>query len=92
MADYVPENLQDVMNKEFYLLQYHIYVLALHQYLKMRIPDYDYETHFGGVFYIFLRAAGHKNGLDAGIYRDRPAKSVIDFLCKELVMTEAERI
>jgi exodeoxyribonuclease V beta subunit len=87
VADYGPENLQDVMNKEFYLLQYHIYVLALHQYLKMRMPAYDYETHFGGVFYIFLRAVGPKNGLDAGIYRDRPAKSVIDCLCKELVMT-----
>ena len=30
------------------LLQYHLYSVALHRFLRHRIPDYDYEQHFGG--------------------------------------------
>jgi exodeoxyribonuclease V beta subunit len=73
------------MRDDLYILQYHLYVIALHQYLKTRIPDYDYETHFGGVFYIFLRGVNPDTGSNAGIYRDRPSKNAIEFLCKNLI-------
>jgi exodeoxyribonuclease V beta subunit len=43
------------MAREAYVLQYLIYTVALHRYLRLRLPDYDYERHFGGVFYLFLR-------------------------------------
>jgi len=38
------------MTENFYFLQYHLYLIALHRYLMLRLPDYRYETHFGGVF------------------------------------------
>jgi exodeoxyribonuclease V beta subunit len=83
--NYVARVLPEVMQEEFYILQYHLYVVALHRYLKMRIPDYDYERHFGGVFYIFLRGVDPETGPHAGIYRDRPAKESIEYLCKTLI-------
>ena len=66
------------MEREFYLLQYHLYVLALHKYLRSRIGDYRYADHFGGVFYIFLRGLG--GGGSCGIFRDRPALAAIEEL------------
>lgn len=43
------------MQAHRYDLQYQLYTLALHRYLRHRIADYDYERHFGGVIYLFLR-------------------------------------
>jgi len=73
------------MQEEFYILQYHLYVLALHQYMKMRIPHYDYEEHFGGVYYIFFRGVDPATGSDTGIFRDRPARESIEFLGRSLL-------
>ncbi|MGS8626421.1 hypothetical protein ACQWB1_24465, partial [Salmonella enterica subsp. enterica serovar Infantis] len=33
-------------------LQYQLYTLALHRYLRPRMANYDYERHFGGVIYL----------------------------------------
>jgi exodeoxyribonuclease V beta subunit len=85
IEDYRAEALPEVMQEEFYILQYHLYALALHQYLKMRIPHYDYETHFGGVFYIFLRGVDPTIGSNTGIYRERPDRESIEFLCRSLI-------
>lgn len=38
-----------------YDLQYQIYTLAIHRFLKQKLTDYGYEKHFGGVYYLFLR-------------------------------------
>src|SRR5690606_8157537 len=54
-ADYSAERLAAVMGEQGYYLQYLIYSVALHRYLRQRLPDYDYERHFGGVYYLFLR-------------------------------------
>ena len=54
-ADYQPEALAQAMMEHRYDLQYQLYTLALHRYLRHRLPDYDYQTHFGGVYYLFLR-------------------------------------
>jgi exodeoxyribonuclease V beta subunit len=68
--DYGPVALALAMKKECYNLQYTIYTLALDQYLRLRMPGYRYEKHFGGVYYIFLRGVDPKMGSDFGIYRD----------------------
>ncbi len=85
VADYKVEALTKIMDEEFYILQYHLYVLAVHRYLRMRLPGYDYDTHFGGVFYIFLRGVYPSKGKDTGIYRDRPAKETIEYLGDKLI-------
>jgi len=77
LDDYCAENLTPVMQRDYYILQYHLYTLALHKYLKHRLPDYDYEKYFGGIFYVFLRGIAGAKSPDHGIYRDRPQKAFI---------------
>ncbi|MCB1875983.1 MAG: exodeoxyribonuclease V subunit beta [Chromatiales bacterium] len=76
LLDYGKEGLRRAIGEHRYDLQYLIYSVALHRLLAARLPEYDYETHFGGVYYLFLRgirAAG--NG--EGVWFDRPPKEVI---------------
>jgi exodeoxyribonuclease V beta subunit len=80
LSDYASEQLAQAMADSDYTLQYLIYTVALHRYLRCRIPDYDYDTHFGGVFYLFLRGIDPKSGQDTGIYRDRLSKELIESL------------
>ncbi|BFU59718.1 MULTISPECIES: exodeoxyribonuclease V subunit beta [Rodentibacter] len=77
-ADYSPEALEKVMLHHHYDWQYLIYTLALHRYLKTVDRDYDYERHFGGVFYLFLR--GMNGETQSGVFFDRPTKQLIDEL------------
>ena len=62
-----------------YDLQYQLYTLALHRYLRHRIADYDYERHFGGVIYLCLRG-GDKEHPQQGIYATRPNAGLIDLM------------
>jgi exodeoxyribonuclease V beta subunit len=43
------------MSHSHYYLQYLLYCVALHRYLEQRITDYSWETHIGGVYYLFVR-------------------------------------
>ncbi|WP_343188123.1 exodeoxyribonuclease V subunit beta [Buchnera aphidicola (Ceratoglyphina bambusae)] len=42
--------------KNKYEIQYKIYSIGMHQYLKKKIKNYSFKKHFGGAFYLFLRA------------------------------------
>lgn len=85
VEDYGPEPMARAMEEEFYFLQYHLYVVALHQYLKLRIPGYAYEKDFGSVFYIFLRGVDGDRGPHYGTYRDRPPEALIEGLSSALI-------
>ncbi len=80
VSDYGREAMERAMVEHMYILQYLVYTLALDQYLKHRIPGYDYDTHFGGVLYLFIRGIDPKEGPRYGVYRDRPAKELIESL------------
>lgn len=75
-AAYTPEAMAAAMQAHRYDLQYQLYTLALHRYLRHRIADYDYERHFGGVIYLFLRGVDSKQP-QQGIYTTRPAGELI---------------
>ncbi|MDP2645788.1 MAG: exodeoxyribonuclease V subunit beta [Desulfobacterales bacterium] len=77
--------LVEVMNESGYILQYHIYLVALHQYLKLRVPGYSYATHFGGVYYLFLRGMDPEKGADYGIFMDRPREQLVNELWSRLI-------
>ncbi|CAM3505963.1 exodeoxyribonuclease V subunit beta [Parendozoicomonas haliclonae] len=80
-AAYTREAMAEAMIDHRYDLQYLIYTLALHRLLKTRIPDYDYDAHVGGAFYIFLRGVQlNDTGERTGIYYHRPDKSLIEAL------------
>ena len=77
MEDYSPVALKDEMRRQYYFIQYHLYTVALHKYLALRIPDYDYDRHFGGVIYLFLRGIDPAHP-ERGAYRDRPSRSAVE--------------
>ena len=50
------------MQRAHYPLQALLYTVALHRYLRWRLPGYDPDAHLAGVLYLFLRGmigAGH---------------------------------
>jgi exodeoxyribonuclease V beta subunit len=67
---YTPKVMDEEMASKFYHLQLSIYTVALHRLLRARVPEYSYETHFGGVFYLFLRGI-EPSRPDLGIWRTR---------------------
>ena len=65
LPDYGGESVSRAIAEGEYDLQYVIYTLALHRWLRFRLgATYDPERHLGGVRYLFCR------GLD----RDDPAR------------------
>lgn len=77
ISDYQPEALVEAMEHHQYDLQYWIYSVAIDQYLSRRIPNYEYETHFGGVYYLFLRGMNGKSDGE-GVFFTRPEKSQLE--------------
>jgi exodeoxyribonuclease V beta subunit len=69
-SDYGSVDLARAMHEHDYVLQYHLYVLALHRHLRQRLADYDYERHVAGASYAFLR--GVARGVAHGVFFDRP--------------------
>ncbi|MDD2815335.1 MAG: exodeoxyribonuclease V subunit beta [Thiotrichaceae bacterium] len=78
--DYAPPHLAQVMKQERYVLQYHLYAVALHRYLSHRIPNYSYEQHFGGVYYLFLRGIQADSQESYGVFYDLPQPKLIQAL------------
>ncbi|TNH05983.1 exodeoxyribonuclease V subunit beta [Testudinibacter sp. TR-2022] len=76
---YLPPILNRVMAYHHYDLQYLIYTLALHRYLRQRDANYDYQRDFGGVYYLFLRGLNGENA-QTGVYFDKPDWRLIDGL------------
>lgn len=76
---YTQQAMIQAMRLHRYDLQYQLYSLALHRYLRHRIADYHYERHFGGVIYLFLRGMDGQEG-GQGIFTTRPAQPLIDGL------------
>ncbi|WP_319537414.1 exodeoxyribonuclease V subunit beta [uncultured Vibrio sp.] len=72
---YHGEALKSAMADHRYDLQYQIYALALHRFLRSRLANYQYDQHFGGVYYLFLR--GMDGQSDHGIFS---AKPTLEFL------------
>ncbi len=87
---YRHEALVAAMRENYYILQYHLYVLALGQYLRLRHPAFRYQADFGGVFYLFIRGIGADRSPQTGIFFDRPRPEFINALGKALIPGFAE--
>ncbi|MBD3647668.1 MAG: PD-(D/E)XK nuclease family protein, partial [Pseudomonadales bacterium] len=77
-ADYDDTALADAITAHHYELQYLLYCVALHRYLGHKLDNYDYDRHFGGVFYLFLRGMTGQSG--SGIFHDKPPAELIEQL------------
>ena len=75
-SDYNQDTMHESMCRSAYILQYHLYTLALDRLLKLRLPGYSYDKQFGGVIYLYLRgiSAGPEGN---GIYFARPLPEFI---------------
>ena len=75
-AHYGPSQLQSVMLREAYVLQSLLYTLALDRHLAARLPEYRYEEHFGGIFYLFVRGIDSKYP-ERGVHFSRPTAEFV---------------
>jgi exodeoxyribonuclease V beta subunit len=71
--------MEQAMTGHDYHLQAILYTLALHRWLKYKLPNYDYHTHIGGAYYLFIRGMSQvKPG--NGVYFVLPEKPMIEAL------------
>ncbi|MCT0227409.1 UvrD-helicase domain-containing protein [Synechococcus sp. CS-1331] len=71
-----------LMATNHYPLQAHLYLVALHRYLRWRLPGYSPQRHLGGYAYVFLRGVpgateagagtGAGTGAVPGVFLERP--------------------
>ena len=83
-ADYDRPKIDQAMQEHGYHLQSLLYTVALHRYLKRRVKNYRYTTHFGGVIYLFLRGVRPhwktSNGAASGVYFHKPKEMIVEQL------------
>jgi exodeoxyribonuclease V beta subunit len=100
--DYAPDVLGGVMQERGYSFQYHIYLVALMRFLKYKLGDgFDYQTHIGGAYYLFLRGINKEidvsrdkdsDGITRqnGIFFDNPEQEIIERMDVYFAGEEAE--
>ena len=67
---YNNESVARAMHSHQYHLQYLIYTVAIHRMLKQKLPGYQYSTHMGGAYYLFLRGMNQQDS--RGIFFTKP--------------------
>jgi exodeoxyribonuclease V beta subunit len=70
-----PEALAEEMRRAHYGLQALLYTVALHRYLRWRLPGYSPAEHLGGVLYLFIRGMP-----GAGVFRWDPPAALVEAL------------
>lgn len=76
-TDYSAAAMAQLMASNHYPLQAHLYLVALHRYLRWRLPGYAPDRHLGGYAYVFLRGvpgpmAVEPGGEVPGVLVERP--------------------
>ena len=78
--DYQGKALEENIRQHAYDLQALIYQIALHRSLRHRLGSaYDYDRHFGGALYLFVRAV-RPDWPNTGIWHWRPEKRDMEAL------------
>ncbi len=76
--DYSCQKINDSILEHKYYLQYSLYTLALIQLLKNQVKDFDYNRHFGGIYYFYLRGIDCRSSNPYGIYYFKPLQKDIE--------------
>jgi exodeoxyribonuclease V beta subunit len=81
--NYRPPALVAAMEEAHYPLQAILYAVALHRYLRWRLPSYDPARNLGGVLYLFARgmsSPGHPvvAGQPCGVFAWQPPVALIE--------------
>ncbi len=92
-ARYGQEAMAAAMRDQGYHLQYLLYLVALHRYLRVRLPDYEPGRHLGGAVYLFVRGVRpdwrDASGKPTGMFFHRPSPATIQALSALFDETEA---
>ncbi|WP_415408532.1 UvrD-helicase domain-containing protein [Synechococcus sp. W2B2] len=59
---YTQSAMEEQMLQHHYPLQAHLYLVALHRFLRWRLVDYSPDRHLGGYAYVFLRGVSERGG------------------------------
>ncbi len=78
-SSYDQQSMAQVMQDHDYQLQGILYSLALHRWLKNMLVNYDYDSHVGGAYYLFLRGMNEQSP-EYGVYFFKVAKGLIQAL------------
>jgi len=89
---YTPDALAADMVRHAYVLQYHLYAVALHRYLSLRLPGYEYERNFGGVRYVYVRGVDPSGAPGCGVFVDRPPRALIEALTRYLTRGDGDGV
>lgn len=65
------------MRRHHYPVQAALYAAAIDRWLRAVRRDYDYGSHFGGVFYLFLRGILPEMGAKSGVFFHRPSREAL---------------
>jgi exodeoxyribonuclease V beta subunit len=65
--------LCEEMRRHHYPVQAAIYAAAVDGWLRLNQPRYEYESDFGGIFYLFLRGMLPVLGDSSGVFFHRPS-------------------
>jgi exodeoxyribonuclease V beta subunit len=88
-SHYRPSVIADEMQRHHYALQALLYAVALHRYLRWRLPGHDPERALAGVVYLFLRGmtgaqAPVIDGAPSGVFGWRPPPGLVPALSDAL--------
>jgi len=78
---YRPASLAAEMERSHYALQALLYTVALHRYLRWRVPGYAPEANLAGVYYLFVRGM---TGADGGVFAWTPPAGLVVALSEAL--------
>lgn len=81
-AHFRPGQLPDAMAEHHYPLQALLYSVALHRYLRWRLPSYDPAVNLGGTAYLFVRGmigsdTPTADGVPNGVFSWQPTPELI---------------
>ena len=79
---YRPDALAAEMYRHHYALQALLYTVALHRYLRWRVPGYSVERNLAGVLYLFLR--GMVGDPSHGVFAWKPPAALVEALSDAL--------
>ena len=79
---YTPQAMAAAMQRAHYPLQALLYVVALHRYLRWRMPGYAPEKNLAGVLYLFIRGmtgpdVPRVDGQPCGVFSWRPPADLV---------------
>ncbi|MEV6320194.1 UvrD-helicase domain-containing protein [Nocardia sp. NPDC051787] len=78
VAHYTRDRMAAEMLRSHYPLQALLYSVALHRYLRWRLPGYDPARHLGGVRYLFVRGmVGPETPSGCGVFDWYPPADLV---------------